>query len=182
MKGDKLMGTIIWEPQRDGSIKIDGLVSERDRRMLDMERVIEGGYKEIEEVKGKLSKKKYERLKKYYIVASGALLLMLVPHNVYAATSSISAIEQLGNTIIGGVQRLAVFIVTTMCLFDAIKAIMENEPKRIPGSAVKFAIGLFIIYAVPELFFLMRDHFDKVGVVNGGPGIFNQSVPVNAGG
>lgn len=180
------MGTVVWIPKRDGTVQINGLsVIEKERPLLDKaSKVIEGGYEELEEVKSKVSPRTYKMFKKVYTIASSCLLALVVPNTTYASSTitATSAVEHLGNTIIGGVQTLAVFVVTTMCLFDAIKAIMENEPKRIPGSAVKFAIGLFIIYAVPELFFLMRYHFETVGIVHGGPGIFNQAVPVNSGG
>lgn len=179
------MGSIVWRPDSNGNVKVTGLSPiEREKPLLDkLENLITGGAKELEEVKMRVSPRTYTMFKKVYFAASSCLLALVVPNTVYAST--VSAVEVLGNTIIGGVQTLAVFVVSIMCLFDAIKAIMENDPKRIPASAVKFAIGLFIIYVVPELFFLMRKEFEKVGVVNGGPGIFNklpESIPVNSGG
>lgn len=58
----------------------------------------------------------------------------------------------LGEQFIGLAQQLGVYVAVAMCLFEVAKALLEGDPKRIPGLVAKYAIGVLAIWSVPMLF------------------------------
>lgn len=68
------------------------------------------------------------------------------------ATKEVNPLSVLGEQFIGLAQQLGVYVAVAMCLFEVAKALLEGDPKRIPGLVAKYAIGVLAIWSVPMLF------------------------------
>ncbi len=61
-------------------------------------------------------------------------------------------ITKLKNEAIHYAQLAGMVIAIAMCLFEISKAMLDSDPKKIPGIVSKYAIGVLAVYGVPLLY------------------------------
>lgn len=86
-----------------------------------------------------------------------ACAAMLCVENTFAKGNN--PVESLGYEGINIVQIVITFIAAFMAMFECAKALLEGDPKRIPGVFAKYGIGVLCIYAIPWVFFKIQKSF-----------------------
>ncbi|PHV72207.1 hypothetical protein CS063_01660 [Sporanaerobium hydrogeniformans] len=83
--------------------------------------------------------------------------LMMCCQSLLAADEN--PVKKLGYDGIGLVQLIITFIAIFMALFEIGKAMLEGDPKRIPSIVAKYGIGVICVYAVPTVYFYIKNAF-----------------------
>ena len=86
-----------------------------------------------------------------------AMTLLIACTNCMAKGSN--PVEELGYTAIDWFQLGLTILAIIMALFEVGKALLEGDPKRIPGLVAKYVIAVVFVYGIPTVFFKIRDAF-----------------------
>lgn len=100
-------------------------------------------------------KSKNTKAVKFFVIAA----TLLANVNSIFANNQDNPIQQLGVDAIGLIQLCLTFIAIVMALLETARAMLEGDPKRIPGVAAKYGIGVILTYAIPWGFFKIKDAF-----------------------
>ena len=68
-------------------------------------------------------------------------------------------VENLGYEGINTVQIVITFIAIFMAMLECARALLEGDPKRIPGIFAKYGIGVLCVYAIPWAYFKVQKAF-----------------------
>lgn len=75
----------------------------------------------------------------------------------------VNPVKQLGYDAIDTVQFGLTIIAIVMALFESGKAMIEGDPKRIPSIFAKYGIGVICVYAIPYVYFRIKNAFSGWG-------------------
>lgn len=71
----------------------------------------------------------------------------------------LNPIEELGYGAIDITQFGLTILAIVMALFESGKAMIEGDPKKIPSIFAKYGIGVICIYAIPYVYFQIKNAF-----------------------
>lgn len=107
--------------------------------------------------------KKHSRVYKLLGMASVMFIALGFRNRVYAANADLdncfNSLENVANTILDGLQRLASTIAVVACIFNILSCIVQGNPKDILGIVIKYGLALLAIYTVEPLYNVISHSF-----------------------